>query len=288
MADRCLVVVRAGDRSLHPQWTRALATRGFDLCVSYFGRDPTRYRAAGERRIDDPGSKWHGLHALLTRDSFWRGYDYVWLPDDDLATDQASITRLFACMRRYALDLAQPALSWQSFYSHDVTVRHPSFALRRTDFVEIMAPCFARAVLEACLPTFVENLCGWGLDRLWPGLRPDEPPRCGIVDAVEITHTRAVGGPGYEPLRAAGLTPQMEYEALLRRHHLPRELNPRVLGAVEASGRTLDAAAPAEAARLRNHLAADWRAFQAARRGWDPLRIGVHARFAHRMPPRGP
>src|SRR5947209_7377435 len=38
-ANRFLVIVRAGDESLHPQWTDSLATRGWDLAVSYFGTD---------------------------------------------------------------------------------------------------------------------------------------------------------------------------------------------------------------------------------------------------------
>jgi len=72
------VVVRAGDTSLHPNWTRDLVTRDWDLVVSYFGNDLERFRAPGEARIDDKGQKWSGLHALLTREDFWRGYDYIW------------------------------------------------------------------------------------------------------------------------------------------------------------------------------------------------------------------
>src|SRR5664279_707363 len=36
---RYLVIVRAGDRSLHPGWTQSPATRNWDLLVSYFGAD---------------------------------------------------------------------------------------------------------------------------------------------------------------------------------------------------------------------------------------------------------
>jgi hypothetical protein len=137
---RFLVVVRAGDRSLHPQWTSALAARDWDLAVSYYGDDPERFRDEGEARIDDPGLKWQGLHALLTRETFWRGYEYVWLPDDDLAADQATISAFFAEVAELELSLAQPALTWDSYYSHLMTLRHPSFRARWTDFIEIMAP----------------------------------------------------------------------------------------------------------------------------------------------------
>ncbi len=200
-SNRFLVVVRAGDQSLHPQWTRTLATRDWDLVVSYFGDDPHRFRDAGETRIDDKGLKWQGLHALLTRDGFWRRYDYVWFPDDDLAADQATISAFFAHVVELKLSLAQPALSWTSHYSHPVTIQLPGFRVRWTNFIEIMAPCFERGFLETCLPTFAENLSGWGLDWVWPHRLGVETRRSAVIDAVAVTHTRPVGGPSRRKLR---------------------------------------------------------------------------------------
>ena len=65
---RFLVVVRAGDASLHPAWVDPSHPRSFDLVVSYYGRDPERYRDAPFRRVDDPGQKFEGLKALLERE----------------------------------------------------------------------------------------------------------------------------------------------------------------------------------------------------------------------------
>jgi hypothetical protein len=267
--NRFLVVVRAGDHSLHPQWTSALATRNWDLVVSYFGNDPDRFRNAGEMRIDDRGQKWAGLHALLTREDFWRGYDYVWLPDDDLAADQAVISDLFATMDELRLALAQPALSWTSFFSHLVTIRHPSFRVRMTNFVEIMAPCFDRRFLETCIPTFAETLSGWGLDWLWPRLLPLGAQRCGVIDNIAVTHTRPVGGPSYAKLREMGVTPQDECAALMRRFGIPTDIGPCVSGAIDVRGNFLDVSRSADTATIRDLLARDraaFEAFQAQRR----------------------
>ena len=52
---RFLVVVRAGDTSLHPTWVDPGRPRSFDLVVSYYGRDPQKYRDGPFPRIDDPG-----------------------------------------------------------------------------------------------------------------------------------------------------------------------------------------------------------------------------------------
>ena len=91
---------------------------------------------------------------FLHTDDFWRDYERVWLPDDDLATEQDQIDRLFAVADAAGLDLAQPSLDWRSHCSFGITLQSPSFALRYTDMVEVMAPCFTRDFLERALPTF--------------------------------------------------------------------------------------------------------------------------------------
>jgi hypothetical protein len=263
---RCLVVVRAGDQSLHPQWTSDPAARAWDLVVSYFGKDPDRFRGPGKRRIDDKGQKYAGLLALLTREDFWREYDYIWLPDDDLAAEQSTIENLFESMARLDLALAQPALSWTSYFSHPVTLRHPSFRLRMTNFIEIMAPCFHRPFLETCLPTFGENMSGWGLDWVWPRMLLPDRQRCAIIDNVVVTHTRPIGGPTYDRLRAAGITPRAEGEALLRRFGIPLGKVPEVFAALDADGNLLEQSRSDDCARIDALRARDWAAFGAFRR----------------------
>jgi hypothetical protein len=264
-SDRFLVVVRAGDQSLHPDWTSTLATRDWDLVVSYFGADPQRFRGAGETRVDDKGLKWQGLHALLTRDDFWHSYDYIWFPDDDLATDQATISEFFHTVAALKLALAQPSLSWTSYYSHPVTIQRPSFRARWTNFIEIMAPCFERRFLEACLPTFVETLSGWGLDWVWPHRLGAETRRSAIIDAVAVTHTRPVGGPLYGKLREAGITARDEATDLLRKHGVERD-GPRVIAAIDGRGKILDASIATDAPVLRELLTRDRSAFEIARK----------------------
>lgn len=262
-AHKHLVIVRAGDRSLHPSWTDSLETRDWDLVVSYYGEDPSRFRGPGDTRIDDRGPKWTGLHALLTRERFWREYDYVWLPDDDLAVDQTAVNRLFARSAELGLELAQPALSWRSYYSHLITIHHPGFIARFTDFIEIMAPCFRREFLEACLPILGETQSGWGLDWILPQRQSKGVPGCAIVDDVEITHTRPVGGPNYAALRG-GVSAEDEARELAERHGVPRRL-PQVLAARTRDGRRLNGAIQEQAVVLRDLLSNDVAAFLASR-----------------------
>jgi hypothetical protein len=236
---RFLVVVRAGDHSLHPAWLGDPATRTWDLVVSYYGSDPTLYRSAEENRVDDPGAKIAGLNALLTRDPFWKQYEYVWLPDDDLDATQGGIDEMFALVARLRLPLAQPALSWASYYSFFSTVASPSFFVRFTNYVEVMAPCFSRDFLERCLPTFPESVSGWGIDEIWPHLLRDGE-RCAILDATQVTHTRPLGGPNYAAVLAAGRSAPQELQEVRRRHRLPQIEHGFTEAAISRRGRFLD------------------------------------------------
>lgn len=280
---RFLVVVRAGDSSLHPAWIDASLPRSFDLVVSYYGRDPGRYRDAPFPRIDDAGQKFIGLKRLFERETFWRDYDWVWLPDDDLATEPSEIDRLFATVEALGFDLVQPALDWHSHYSFGITLRSPSFSVRCSDMVEIMAPCFSRAFLERCLPTFDENLTGWGLSFVWPHLLGAGPRRCGILDGVTVTHTRPVGGPAYDLLRAEGRSPHDERVRVLARHGLPAEPLARVLGAIDRHGRYLDGRRGGDAGRIARLLERDAWAFHAERPRIEAEALG--RRLPHRASP---
>lgn len=243
---RFLVVVRAGDTSLHPTWVDPARPRSFDLVVSYYGKDERKYRDGPFPRIDDPGQKYIGAKRLMQRDPFWRDYDYVWLPDDDLATDQDEIDELFARSAAMGLDLGHPALDWHSHYWHIVMVRSPSFAARYADFVELMGPVFSRAFLERCLPTFDENLSAWGLSFLWPHMLGTGLRRVAIIDDATVTHTRPFGGPTYDLLRKLNLDPRDEAQALYAKYGLPPDPVTNILGAIDASGRALDLSSPAD------------------------------------------
>ncbi len=271
---RFLVVVRAGDASLHPGWIDDTRPRTFDLVVSYFGADPAKYRDAPFPRIDDAGQKFHGLKRLFLRDGFWRDYERVWLPDDDLATEQDQIDRMFAAADAAGLELAQPSLDWRSHYSFGITLQSPSFALRYTDLIEVMAPCFTRAFLEHSLPTFDQNLSGWGLSFVWPHLLGHATRRAAIVDLVTVTHTRPVGGPAYDRLRARGISPAREKAELLARYGLPPRPEPHVLGAIDRDGHALDPARAPDLGRLRRKLDRDTDAYLSTRARLDAASLG--------------
>jgi hypothetical protein len=186
-----LIIIRAGDKSLHTEWFGQ--NQNFDLVVSYFGDDPTIYKDTSPR-FDCKGSKWEGLHNLLTSNQInWKNYDYIWIPDDDLRTDCNTINKFFDIVNNLNSILSQPTLDDKSFYSWPTTKQNTRFKLRKVNCVEIMAPCFRVDFLEKCLPTLEESTSGHGLDLLWGSMVDHSIENVYMIDEVTITHTRPVG-----------------------------------------------------------------------------------------------
>jgi hypothetical protein len=239
---RNLVIVRAGDNSLHPGWLQGDAPRNWDIVVNYYGEDPSRYRQADVERIDSKGPKWPALQTLIEQTPrFTEEYDYIWLPDDDLETSKAQINLLFDIMRARGLQVAQPSLTWRSYFGHITTLQNHNFQLRYTNYVEVMAPCFSAAVLTQALPLFNQNLSGWGLDFVWPKFVQQPAREIAIIDSVAVRHTRPVGGPNYKALRERGVSPWDELRLFCRANNIDEEPIISTVGAVRRNGQRLDA-----------------------------------------------
>jgi len=221
MSNANLVVVRAGDSSLHPLWLATGGERNWDLVVSYAGDNALRYPASGESmvRIDSKGPKWHALHALLcdTNDA-WRAYEYVWLPDDDLAASCADINRMFELMAALDLHLAQPSFSWDSRVRFPLTLHNPNFALRYTSFVDPAAAVFSQSTLRRAAPTLRESLHGSALGYLWPNRLDNPAKQCAILDRVQMRRCGRRCSTDDAAMPRGAVSPEREMEQLLKKH----------------------------------------------------------------------
>jgi hypothetical protein len=234
---RFLVLVRAGEKSLHRQWLEGAVERDWDLVVSWYG-DTEYVPVADERVLLRKGGKWDIIHAHFTEDPGLLGkYTHFWLPDDDIATDAGAINALFAAMEAERLSLAQPGLSADSFFSHLHTLGSPSFRLRYTRLVEVMMPCLTRALLLRVLPLFSLSSSGFGIDHVWARLDADNRGKAAIVDAVTMRHTRPVGKFLAGRLRARGIDPRAEGRRIDARFGLRSAKDFPCYGGVTVSGR---------------------------------------------------
>jgi len=191
-----LIIGRCGNKSLHLNWLNGCLPN-FDLVVTFYGDViPDNWAHVDHYyRIEMiKGSKWKGLYTYLKSNDEWRNYERIFLPDDDLLFDSYKANKFFDIVEKLNCDICQPSLDRNSFYSHAITINHPSFNYRVTNFVELMAPCFSVRMLEKTLEMFNETESGWGMDHYWWNLaRSNNFNLPIIVDDIEITHTRPVG-----------------------------------------------------------------------------------------------
>ncbi|OHV77119.1 hypothetical protein [Rhizobium sp. LCM 4573] len=219
-----LVVVRAGERSLHPGWlNRPYEARTFDLVVSYFSEAAYAGHKveSGVSAVLIKGGKWDGLFNTLTTLPELDRYNYVWLPDDDIASDGETIDRMFDLARTYGLAVCQPALTRDSFYSHFIFSQCRAFRLRYVNHVEIMVPCLNRALLKRALPYFEGTMSGFGLDYIWCRWPESGPFRAAILDDIAVHHTRPIGSQLKGAISSAGSRAQDEEGVLRARVGLP-------------------------------------------------------------------
>lgn len=234
---RHLVLVRAGEKSLHRQWLEGAGKRSWDLIVSWYG-DAEYVPVADERVIKRKGGKWDIIHAHFAEEpELVDRYDYFWLPDDDIATDGAKIDALFAMMEREKLALAQPGLTADSYFSFLHTLASRSFQLRYTNCVEVMVPCLSRPVLRRMMPYFPASRSGFGFDFIWTRLAADNEKGAAILDAIAVHHTRPVGKFLAGRLKAQGISPKAEGREMTRRFGLGRQNRFPCYGGITASGK---------------------------------------------------
>jgi hypothetical protein len=225
-----LVIVRAGDRSLHPQWLDRPA-RSWDLVVSYYGDYPARYEGQYDVFHHCKGSKWRGISDFLqSHPGLVENYDHVWLPDDDLLASGETIDSLFRLCKWFDFTIAQPALTPYSFHSWGITLQQPHSVARITNFVEIMAPCFKAETFGMFSRYFDECSSGWGYEWLWLKIaRARNLHKFGIIDEAPVFHTRPVGSAGHG---GSATSPMAEGRRLKERFDL-QVVRPRVLATIQ-------------------------------------------------------
>lgn len=264
---RALVLIRLGAEHRVSGWAKtSRAARDWDLVLSPYQDVPDLAEFEPDEILPEPGGKWDAIHRLLTRrpDLLDRA-PRIWLPDDDLEAGPETVARLFALAEAHDLALAQPALTPDSAFSHAITLRNPFTRLRRTNFVELMAPLLTPELLRASLPDMKDRPAAKGLDFVWAG-RVADPRRVAIVDAAPVAHRRPIGRHLAGRARAAGHDIDAERDAWMAARFGRRWGRPVALGPGGRLGATLltalgFAASPAlwrraNALRLAKHLLA--------------------------------
>lgn len=121
-------------------------------------------------------------------------YEVVLFLNSDIYISYASINRFFDYVDLFALDISQPALSLNSFYSHHFLLHKDAIDVEVVPFVEVMMPCLSRAVIDEMNRLGIYSISGWGIDQfLFQNIvdRLKLRPQC-VVHAVTAIHAKPV------------------------------------------------------------------------------------------------
>jgi hypothetical protein len=228
MTRKNLVIGVVGDQSDHETWLSDPAAREFDLCLIYYGDQTARYAEQAEYYYPSKGIKFSLIHALCQEElgKVLEGYEMIWLPDDDIATDTHQINKLFQLAAEHRLQIAQPAIGLGDV-SYQSLRRHRDYLLRYTGFVEMMCPLFTAGAFARTLPLFAENISGWGLDWVWSNMYRGHD--VAVIDAVGVHHTRPISSGGvHQRFAQMGIDPIQEFNATCQTHGISRRRRERV------------------------------------------------------------
>jgi hypothetical protein len=260
MADRSphrnLVLSTVGDNSRHPTWLTGNEPRNFDLFLIYFGENPDYNFSGAAHTLRRKGFKYPLIdHALTEFASIFAQYDRIWLPDDDIAADTATVNRIFDLFAQNHLQLAQPAIS-AGEVSYESLRQTPRTILRYTPYVEVMCPIFTREALYKVKPLFLETQSGWGIDWVWS--KWFAKGEVAILDACGVEHTgKLLRGELYQKLKARGIDPYQEFDDCVARHGgINRRHHKRMLRGRMAMSRI---PAPGQALTLWEKATRHWR-----------------------------
>lgn len=206
-----LVIVRSGLSSLHGQYfyDNSIPREWDRMILSYV--DPVvRDIDECDFVVEGGLSKWTDFNDLLDMGFFSKyDYDYIMLADDDVVPfDLNSVNILFDRAKMFNLEICQPALTHDSYYSWVITLQSPAFHMRYTNFVECMCPVFSKNSLDIIKPVIATAVSGYGVDIIFSELFSLEKKPMRIVDDSIFRHVKPIdplGGEFYKHLQKNGV-----------------------------------------------------------------------------------
>lgn len=218
--NRNLVIINKGPGAVYIK-----KQDGWDLAEFYFMNSDIREIRSGAKsseadyvvfETDRNMRKFAIVKKFLALIEDWRQYDFVMIADDDLLPVDCQISDIFDLFRKTGFRVGQPALTEDSYYSHEITRRQANFVWRRTNFAEVMCPIFSSSSLGDYVEYFDSTISGFGLDVLWSCREWERHGGVAVLDATPMRHCRPVrGGVAY-----TGLSPEAEQEAFFKKEEL--------------------------------------------------------------------
>jgi hypothetical protein len=215
------VFIQCGADSRYMDWYEP-GPRSWDLVANFYD-DRRMYSSEFDVlfRQKGLGSKCSAFWTLI-RDYpklVWP-YDYWLLMDDDLITSMRDIDRFLEIVADKNLDLAQPSLTHDSYFSWPVFKTVSKSMIRPVNGVEIMSPILSRRALRVVKHLFSQTVSGWGIClALGKIVRDSIGTVPAVVDKCAMKHTKPVdtsAGSCYKFLQKVGISARVELRHMQR------------------------------------------------------------------------
>ena len=232
---RFLIMIRCGSGRRPSLFNEALSSdRNFDVAVNYYAppHEEDYFFQNGEFVIAGGLSKYHAAKQLM-HGGFLHTYEGVYFLDEDLEL-HFDPSEFFEYCTSKGFAIAQASLSHGSDGAWRLTYHHPGFEYRLTNFVEVMAPFFARDFLLTVAEAFDISISTYGLDVFW-GSQLEQGQSAAIVDRFQMSHHKARDfeeGAYYAYLKSIGVDCFAEMKNVLNQLGLA-SYDLRLLGGVE-------------------------------------------------------
>jgi hypothetical protein len=145
-----------------------------------------------------PGAKYTLLNRLLASRRNARAEDVLFFTDDDIRFPAEFVQGYCDVLKERGFDLAQPALTHDSFHTHPATLQRCWLTARQQNRVDQMVFSTSGRLLAAMTPFPDLGFTGWAQEFLWARAARANGWGVGIVDRHPVAHNFRPAGKGYD------------------------------------------------------------------------------------------
>lgn len=191
MKKQNLIICPIGQGSLHKVWLNKRLNA--DVLFIHYDNEtmPVNAKGISVNNVFMKGSKFTMIKELWNDKKIDRNYKYYTCLDDDILISTEQINRFFEIAKEEKLNIFHPCL--QPLHHNCTQIyKQPGRKVHFINWIELQCIGFTNKMFKKALPYFDENVSSWGLPQVWYKEFKIKD-LYGIIDEIEIIHTRAMG-----------------------------------------------------------------------------------------------
>jgi hypothetical protein len=211
-----LLIINAGWADAPFRHWTDISKENFDLAVLQWN-DTITYPNADQFTYHEHivGQKWR-LVGTFNEKYDLSGYEYIQVMDEDMLTTPELVSATFDFCRDNNLDLAQPALTADSSFSHPATRLIEGAQMHITNTVEMMADIHSQRTWAECMDPCLKMPSGIGfcIEGYWKHVLQSDSGttkyggRVAVIDRYPVLHLKPVSS--IAELEARGADPRAD------------------------------------------------------------------------------